>query len=207
MAIYIDTIKNSGNYVLFKVKISDFSPLLLLSLEMTQMHSIKRWLPRLLFKEFWENIKLYYNKNEKKNLIDHSKVFFYWLFFGCIHVRWQKCNPLNITPLHCNFLTLRTLFSEYKEGMSIKLEQTTSFSNQNDQMKFFCLLFNWGGIKPQKPHCNFAFAIAFVQSDYSEVSNKHGVFLIFLRQFSQLHALLEPPHLLIFEELSHLHDY
>ena len=32
-------------------------------------------------------------------------------------------------------------------------------------------------------------------------------FLFFLRQFSQLHALLEPPRLLIFEEFSHLHDY
>ena len=32
-------------------------------------------------------------------------------------------------------------------------------------------------------------------------------FLFFLRNFSQLHALLEPPRLLIFEEFSHLHDY
>ena len=32
-------------------------------------------------------------------------------------------------------------------------------------------------------------------------------FLFFLREFSQLHALLEPPRLLIFEEFSQLHHY
>ena len=32
-------------------------------------------------------------------------------------------------------------------------------------------------------------------------------FLFFLRKNSQLHALLEPPRLLIFGEKSHLHDY
>ena len=32
------------------------------------------------------------------------------------------------------------------------------------------------------------------------------LFLFFLRKFSQLHALLEPPRLLIFEELSQLHE-
>ena len=35
---------------------------------------------------------------------------------------------------------------------------------------------------------------------YSEVSNKHGVFLILFRKFSQLHALLEPPCLLVSEK-------
>ena len=35
----------------------------------------------------------------------------------------------------------------------------------------------------------------------SEVSNKHGVFLIlFEKKNSNLHALLEPPRLLIFEK-------
>ena len=41
LAIYIGTIKNCGNYVQFKVKISDFSPLLLLSLKPPKKNSCR----------------------------------------------------------------------------------------------------------------------------------------------------------------------
>ena len=56
------------------------------------------------------------------------------------------------------------------------------------------------------------------EKDKAKISGSHHLttlksligmefFLFFLRKFSQLHALLEPPRLLIFEEFSHLHDY
>ena len=104
LAIYIGTIKNCGNYVQVKVEISEFSPLLLLSLVGKQNH--------LLFP------------------VSHAPFFQggnYTIFWA---KSWQFCGTPQIKPSLSTFLKKRTNRAKrtvsHLQKMQFRVEQSPS---------------------------------------------------------------------------------